>query len=105
MVPRHVGGDEFLVARQGVRESDAALDRFVSGYADVGPGVIAEVYAYRGDRDRAFEWLERAYRQRDNELGHMKHNRLLANLRDDARWNVFLRKVGMADDQLKSVPF
>ena len=33
---------------------------------------IAEVYAYRGEVDRAFEWLERAYAQRDSGLSQIK---------------------------------
>ena len=48
---------------------------------------VAEVYAYRGDKDRAFEWLERARRQRDGGLGFMLCDPFLANLREDPRWS------------------
>ena len=61
---------------------------------------IADVYAYRGDKDRAFEWLERARRQRDG-LGFMRGDPFFANLHEDPRWDVFLRKMVLADDQLK----
>ena len=41
---------------------------------------IAEVYAYRGEKDRAFEWLERARRQRDSGLIGLRIDPFLANL-------------------------
>ena len=62
---------------------------------------IAEVYAYRNDKDHAFEWLERARRQRDAGLPGLRADTLLPNLHDDPRWNAFLRTMGLADDQLK----
>ena len=62
---------------------------------------LAEVYAYRGEKDRAFEWLERAHRQRDPGLASLRIDPFLANLQGDPRWNAFLRTMGLADDQLK----
>ena len=62
---------------------------------------IAEVYAYRNDKDHAFEWLERARRQRDAGLPGLRTDSLLVNLHDDPRWNAFLHTMGLADDQLK----
>jgi hypothetical protein len=62
---------------------------------------IAEVHSYRGDKDKAFEWLERARRQHDGGLPSLRKDPLLTNLYDDPRWNTFLRRVGLADDQLK----
>ena len=62
---------------------------------------IAEVYAYRGDKDRAFEWLERARRQRDAGLVGLRCDPVYENLHGDPRWDAFLRTLGLADDQLK----
>src|SRR5262249_36827312 len=84
-----------------IPEADAALTRLTDGFADTAAYQIAEVYAYRGDKDRAFEWLERARRQRDGGLGFMRCDPSLANLRAGSRWDLFLRKMGLADDQLK----
>jgi TolB-like protein/predicted Zn-dependent protease len=84
-----------------IPEADAALARLTESFADTGAYQIAEVYAYRGDKDRAFEWLERARRQRDLGLAGMRRNPLLANLKGDRRWNAFLHTMGLADDQLK----
>jgi serine/threonine-protein kinase len=87
-------------SQKRIPEADAALARLTEGFADTAAYQIADVYAYRGDKDRGFEWLERARRQRDN-LGFMRSDPFLANLHEDPRWDVFLRKMGLADDQLK----
>jgi adenylate cyclase len=92
------------IARWGqkrIPESDAALARLTQALAETAAYQIAEVYAYRGDKDRAFEWLERARRQRDGGLAGMRRDPLLANLHGDPRWNAFLHTMGLADDQLK----
>ena len=39
---------------------------------------VAEVYAWRGENGRAFEWLERAYRQHDAGLTFVTFDRILA---------------------------
>jgi TPR repeat protein len=88
-------------SQKRIPEADAALARLTEGFADTAAYQIAQVYAYRGDKDRAFEWLERARRQRDGSLGFMRCDPFLANLHEDQRWDVFLRKMGLADDQLK----
>jgi adenylate cyclase len=85
-----------------VQESDAALNELIKNDAETAAYQIAEAYAYRGDKDHAFQWLERARRQRDPGLVGLRRDPLLTNLRADSRWNVFLHTMGLADDQLKT---
>ena len=87
-----------------IPESDAALTELTKNFAETAAYQIAEVYAYRGDKDNALEWLERARQQRDPGLAGLHKDPLLTNLHDDPRWNTFLRAMGLADDQLKSIP-
>jgi hypothetical protein len=54
---------------------------------------IAEVYAYRGETDKAFEWLFRAYQQRDGGLLFVKADPLLNSLHNDPRYADVLRKM------------
>jgi serine/threonine-protein kinase len=82
-------------------ESDAALARLKERFADSTAYQIAEVHAYRGEKDQAFEWLERARQQRDPGLLRAESDLLLVNLREDPRWRPFLRTMGMADNQSK----
>ena len=59
----------------------------------------------RGDTERAFEWLERAAQNRDPSFGAIPFNQLCESLHKDARWLRFLRKYGMASEQLAAVKF
>jgi tetratricopeptide (TPR) repeat protein len=78
-------------------ESDAALRELIEKYAESAAVQIAETYAYRGESDRAFEWMARAYTYRDPGLVEMKVDPLLRNLHADPRWQPFLKKMGLAD--------
>ncbi len=57
----------------------------------------AQANAYCGNVDLAYEWLERAYTQRNAGLCQMKFQPLLRNLHGDSRWQPFLKKMGFAD--------
>ena len=58
---------------------------------------IAEIYAWRGEKDQAFMWLDRAYAQHDGGLIEVKADKLLASLRADARYAAFLRKMNLPE--------
>ncbi|HET9952157.1 MAG TPA: protein kinase [Candidatus Eisenbacteria bacterium] len=75
-------------------ESDAALRELIERRASDSAAQIAEVYATRGESDAAFEWLERAYLQRDSGISDSKSNSELRPLHGDPRWSAFLRKMG-----------
>ncbi len=75
-------------------ESNAALDR-IKKVSEFAAYQIAEVYAYRGETDLAFEWLERAYRQRDSGISQILSSPFLTPLAADPRYAAFLAKVGL----------
>ncbi len=75
--------------------SNAALLELIEKYAAVRAFQIAQVYAFRGEFDDAFHWLERAYDNRDRTLPGILLQPLLANLHDDPRWEPFLDKMGL----------
>jgi len=56
---------------------------------------IAEVYAFRNQSGEAFEWLDRAYAQRDSGLIETKVDPLLKNLHNDPRYAAFLKKLNL----------
>jgi TolB-like protein/Flp pilus assembly protein TadD len=74
-------------------QSDTNLAKLIEVARVDGPSQIAEVYAYRGARDKAFEWLDLAYKERDPGLSNMKGNPLLKNLEQDPRYTAFLKKM------------
>jgi TolB-like protein/DNA-binding winged helix-turn-helix (wHTH) protein/Flp pilus assembly protein TadD len=74
-------------------ESKAALAILIAKDHARAAYQIAQVYAQRGESDRSFEWLERAYVQRDPGVPEIKSNPLFKSVRHDPRYNEFLRKM------------
>lgn len=56
---------------------------------------IAQAHAWRGEKDAAFQWLERAFQQRDGGLVLLKNDALLVSLRQDARFQALLVKMNL----------
>ncbi len=75
-------------------ESDAALQALIDGFGWTAAYQIAEAYAYRGEVDKAYEWLENAYVQRDPGVVYVAVDELLRSLGGDPRWQPFLRRIG-----------
>jgi tetratricopeptide (TPR) repeat protein len=75
------------------QDSNAALARLIAKYRTYAAYQIAQVYAYRGESDKSFEWLERAYQQRDPGLPELKSNPLFKNLRHDPRYSELLKRM------------
>jgi hypothetical protein len=82
----------------GHREAaDAALNKLRNEFGHAAAYQIAMLHAVRGEVDAAFEWLERAYAQRDPGLVNLSSESPFADgLHADARWVPFLRKMNMA---------
>jgi len=73
--------------------SDEALMVLVEKHGNDAAFEIAEVYALRGQSDKAFSWLERAYAARSPMICDLNVSRRLSSLRSDPRWDAFLRKM------------
>ena len=76
-------------------ESDAALQAVIDEFAWTAAYQVAEVYAYRNEVDKGFEWLERAYAQRDPGAAYTASDVLLRSLHADPRWQPFLQRMGL----------
>jgi TolB-like protein/DNA-binding winged helix-turn-helix (wHTH) protein/Flp pilus assembly protein TadD len=74
-------------------ESDKALNKLIATHQNDSAYQIAEAYAYRGETDKAFEWLDRAYRQRDPGTPELKTGPLMKSLRRDPRYAELLKKM------------
>jgi len=78
--------------------SRRALDELIRTNAREAPYQIAQVYAWRGDRDHAFEWLERAYENRDPGLPYIKVDVFSQSLHGDPRFTALLAKLKLPPD-------
>jgi len=79
------------------KESQQALDELIAKHARDGAYQVAEALAWRGEKDKAFEWLERAYQQRDGGLSEIKVDLLLDRLRGDPRFKTVLKKMNLPE--------
>ena len=64
--------------------------------AEASPYPIATIYAALGDKDRAFEWLEKVYEQRSYYVVFLNSDRALEGLQNDPRFAELLRRIGLA---------
>ncbi|HVP68365.1 MAG TPA: tetratricopeptide repeat protein [Anaeromyxobacteraceae bacterium] len=59
---------------------------------------VASVYAWYGDRDRAFEWFDRAVAAHDSALADVRYDPLLSKIRGDPRYAMLLRRMNFPAD-------
>jgi tetratricopeptide (TPR) repeat protein len=78
-------------------ESQRALDEVIAGHSYDGAYQIAEIYAWRREPDKAFEWLDRAYAQLDGGMTEVKLDLLLSRVRADPRYEDVLRKMRLPE--------
>ena len=79
----------------GQPRAQEALERLMMENGDSAAIQYAEIHAYRGDVDLAFDWLERARTSRRRAVYQSRVNPLLRNLHGDPRWEEFLREMGL----------
>jgi TolB-like protein/Flp pilus assembly protein TadD len=86
-------------------ESDATLGNLIAKFEKDWSYNIAFVYAFRGEADKAFEWLDKAVQYHDPGFSEIASENLFDNIHSDPRWLPFLRKLGRAPEQLAKIQF
>jgi len=84
---RQIGGDPTA--------AEAALGTLIEKHAGDFGYQVAEVYALRNDAKGTFEWLDRAWRDRDAGVQFLLYDPLILRYKDDPRFAAFCRKVGL----------
>jgi serine/threonine-protein kinase len=84
---QHVRGDR--------EAADAALADLIANGRDQLAYQIAEIYAVRGDKDKAFEWLQISFDTHDTGTLGLLIDPLLRDLRPDPRYKSLLAKLGL----------
>ena len=79
------------------KQSDEWLKRAITHDSVLYPSAIAKVFAYRGEREQAMKWLEKAFAVKDGDLYFLKHEPLMKNLEGDPRYVAFLAKLNMPE--------
>jgi TolB-like protein/Flp pilus assembly protein TadD len=82
-------------ARGDAKAADEALNVLIAGHSNDMSFQIATVYAFRGDADKTFEWLEQAYKKQDPGVMALLDNPFTRELRSDPRFGAFCKKIGV----------
>ena len=80
------------------KEARKALARYMSEFQGTDMFLIAEIYSFLKETDKAFEWLEKAYSGKDVRLPWIKGDPLLKNLESDPRYITFMKKIKLPVD-------
>ena len=84
-------------------EADATLASLKKAHATDRAYSIACVYSVRGDLNKAFHWLERAYRQHDHGMLSLMVDPELKNVRSDPRYKALLLKMKLRMTRLACI--
>jgi tetratricopeptide (TPR) repeat protein len=96
LLPLHM--DAVLRLQQGqTGDALAIAEKMERMYSPgvIDPVMIAETFAVLGDRARAFQWLETAYRDRAPRLIYLKADPGLDLLREDSAFGALVTKLGL----------
>jgi len=85
-----LAGIHFVLGHK--QESDALLADLTRNVGDGDTYWIAMAYTMRGEKDHAFEWLDKAYVSHDLSL-HTSGDPVFASLRGDPRWGTLVQKI------------
>jgi serine/threonine protein kinase len=77
--------------------SGQILEQLIALHAKTSAATIATVCAWRGEKDQAFKWAERAYAQRDAGLAWIKIDPVFRSLRNDPRYKALLHKMNLPE--------
>ena len=75
------------------KEVDKLLSDYIARFQNGNTYQITTIYAFQGEKDKAFEYLEKAYSRKDRRLVYFKDDPLLKNLEGDPRHTAFLKKM------------
>jgi serine/threonine protein kinase/tetratricopeptide (TPR) repeat protein len=97
--PRYVAGIGHALAAAGKRaEAHNVLDELAQSSksgVNVPPYYFAGIYSMLGERDQAFEWLEKAYQVRDYQIGPIMIDPVFGGIRSDPRYTDLLRRMDL----------
>jgi TolB-like protein/lipoprotein NlpI len=86
-------------------ESDQTLQLLIDDYAEDWSYFVALVFAYRGELDEAFKWIDIALEKGSSDVGEIHVDIWFSNLHQDPRWTKLLESLGKSPEQLGAIQF
>jgi adenylate cyclase len=84
-------------------EFEATFAKLREQWARDHPDEIARVYAWTGEADEAFEWLEKSMPPNRFDVSRYLREPTFAKLHTDPRWHALLERLGLAPEQLAAI--
>ena len=79
-------------------EADALFAEFLEKYGETDPANVADLYAFRGDHEQSFEWLNKAFETKDPVLIEALTYPSFKPMYSDVRWRDLIKKIGLPKD-------
>jgi len=95
----HIYGMNFVYFAKGEKQrADALFEEFIKQYAISDPANLADLYAFRGNKDASFTWLNKALEIKDPVLLEALAYPSFKIMYDDPRWHEFINKLNLPDN-------
>jgi len=100
----NIYGRNFIQFAMGnTKEADALFAEFLEQYGETDLANVADLYAFRGDYDSSFEWLNKAYEKKDPVLMEALTYPSFKPMYSDPRWRALIEKMGLPEDHGYSI--
>lgn len=81
------------------------LQKFIDLRGGTRPSEVAQIYAFTGNNDAAFEWLNKAIAINEPRFGTELSLPVYDPIRNDVRWKDVLKRIGVSPVQLNAIEF
>jgi adenylate cyclase len=104
--PYRTMGRAMAMYRLGrIDEYRSSLETLIESRGDTRPAEVAQVFAFIGDADAAFTWLDKAAEKNDPRFNIELTLPIYNPIKTDPRWAPFLDRVGSSQAQLDAIEF
>ncbi len=86
-------------------EFETVFAKLRQDWGEEQPMFVAFVYAWTGDADAAFDWLDKGIEKDTFDVIRAYTSPFFRNLHSDPRWQDVLERIGMSPDQLAAIEF
>lgn len=85
-------------AKGDTKRADELLEEFIMKNSDDDPANLADLYAFRGNKEASFKWLNKALEVKDPVLLEVLAYPSFKTMYSDPRWRLFINKLNLPKD-------
>jgi hypothetical protein len=88
-----------------LEKSAEAMEKHVAAFGDSYPATVAEAYAWVGNADAAFAWIDKAHGTNVDVFEWDLMDPVWRNLHGDPRWHELRERIGLPEERLAALQF